>query len=435
MRFGRRGGWLLGLGLAGCRAPTQVTVELTTDVDCAAGVHTTLQVGSPGSDVERRSPNVDTVACHPGGRIGSLILVPSGANDAEFAVKTVLAHGDKTPERCARADADGESLAGCIVARREGKFVPHTELTLPIAMLTDCEAFVCPAGATCVHRQCMPTDPGAPPNADAGPSDVGGSENVVVMGESGAAPSEAGRESSVVATEGGSSSEGGPGPECPAPSAMLGYVDPLAGMDNPAYGGAPGVCAYRTVTYALTQITGMVMLSSGNYSPSAGEKLPFVLRGEQNLFCLSTTAILSGKGRYAPRSIDATVVFEGYLNKISSCLLDGAGQSGVCLDVAATGSVTSKHSVFSAEFARCGDAAIQVDVGVGRVRISSSRIHDSAVGVLALGANTDVDIFSNKFLMNGVDIACRDDNPGVTGSLNTNAGNYATCEACASCPF
>jgi hypothetical protein len=451
VRFGCRGGWLLGLGLVGCRAPTQVTVELTTDVDCAEDVHTTLQVGSAGSDVEGRSPKVDTVACQPGGRIGSVVLVPSGANNAEFAVKAVLAHGSTTLERCARANAMGQSLAGCIVARREARFVPHDELTLPIAMLAECETVACPAGMTCVHRQCVPATgaPGAPPNDDAGPSHDappnddappngdGRTEDVVVIGpvESGATPPEAGQESSVGPTEGGAPDAAGPGPGCPAVSSTLCYVDPVAGTDSPMFGGGPGPCAYRTVTYALTQPSRMIMLPSGTYSPSTGEKLPFVLHGEQELFCLSTTSVLSGKGRYAPGAIDATVVFEGYLNKISSCALDGAGQPGVCLEIATNGSVTSAHSVFGADFGHCGDAAIQVDLGVGRVDISTSRIHDNAVGVLAAGANTGVDIFSNKFLMNGVDIACRNDDPGVTGDLNTNAGNYATCETCANCPF
>jgi hypothetical protein len=145
--------------------------------------------------------------------------------------------------------------------------------------------------------------------------------------------------------------------------------------------------------------------------------------------------MLSGKGRYAPRSIDATVVFEGYLNDLSSCGLDGGGQPGVCLDVAATGSVASENSVFGADFGRCGDAAIQVDLGVGRLDISNSRIHDNAIGVLAVGANSSVNIFDNKFSTNGVDIACRDDDTGVSGDLNTNAGNYATCQTCANCPF
>src|SRR5207248_5334294 len=88
------------------------------------------------------------------------------------AVKAVLAHDGRTPERCARADADGESLAGCIVARREAKFVPHSELTLPIAMLTKCDAVACPAGTTCVHRLCVPATgaPGSLPNDDAGPN-------------------------------------------------------------------------------------------------------------------------------------------------------------------------------------------------------------------------------------------------------------------------
>src|SRR5580700_5484378 len=44
---------------------------------------------------------------------------------------------------------------GCIVARRQVSFIPHTPLALPIEMTLDCLNVPCTANQTCIHAQCV----------------------------------------------------------------------------------------------------------------------------------------------------------------------------------------------------------------------------------------------------------------------------------------
>jgi hypothetical protein len=60
------------------------------------------------------------------------------------------------------ADVDGESpctsadgYAGCIVARRLLRFVPHTSLTLPINLTADCVGVKCDPASTCFDGKCF----------------------------------------------------------------------------------------------------------------------------------------------------------------------------------------------------------------------------------------------------------------------------------------
>src|SRR5258708_34718157 len=85
------------LHLAACRTPTQVTVELSTDVSCDLGTKTTLRVGSPGQEAEGRLVALETTACASKGRIGSAVVSPGGSKDDGFARKPVLPHGCRTP--------------------------------------------------------------------------------------------------------------------------------------------------------------------------------------------------------------------------------------------------------------------------------------------------------------------------------------------------
>jgi formylglycine-generating enzyme required for sulfatase activity len=154
------GGWLL---LVGCRTATQVTVELTTEVACDEMPSTEVQVGKLGSDIETRPASVATSACRAPGRIGSFVIVPSGDASGEFAVKVVLAHG-RTVESCTVAQGTPGAFAGCIVARRALRFIPHTELTLPIELRQDCDGIVCDPKKTCVRGACVDAvvpDPGS----------------------------------------------------------------------------------------------------------------------------------------------------------------------------------------------------------------------------------------------------------------------------------
>ncbi len=120
---------LLGI-LAGCQAPTQVTLELTTDLPCDALAGTTISVGS-AEDIEGAEAVTETASCKDG-RIGSLVLVPAGSDEERFTVKVVGAVG-VSPELC-RAPAYGSDLpsndTGCVVARRALRFLPNVPVTL-----------------------------------------------------------------------------------------------------------------------------------------------------------------------------------------------------------------------------------------------------------------------------------------------------------------
>lgn len=148
---------LLAASSAGCRAPTQVTVEVTTDVPCDRGLDSRVTVGTLGVDLEARPPVVDSITCDAAGRVGALVVVPSGGRDSEFAVKvwTTFRPTSEMPPPSADACAVAGNGPGCIVARRALHFLPHTPLTLPIAMRSDCEDVACAPTETCVHHRCV----------------------------------------------------------------------------------------------------------------------------------------------------------------------------------------------------------------------------------------------------------------------------------------
>jgi hypothetical protein len=148
--------------LASCRDPTEVTLVLTTDVPCATLQMngTSITVGTAG-DLETKDPVTITSLCDESTGsvhdIGTLIVVPSSANDATFAVRIVS--GVDTPV----GDCVSPAYTGCIVERRELAFVPHTPLTLPIPMDLDCLNVSCQEHQTCRQGGCVSAvvpDPG-----------------------------------------------------------------------------------------------------------------------------------------------------------------------------------------------------------------------------------------------------------------------------------
>ncbi len=144
-----------------CRSPTEVTVQITTDEPCSAVQGTSITVGS-GIDVETKQPLTITTDCN-NGNIGSIVIVPSGSNSDAFSVR-VVAGIDVPPDQCETQGDGGPAYNGCIVARRVLSFLPHTPLTLPIAMRQNCKNVPCGADQTCVQGNCFSshiTNPGA----------------------------------------------------------------------------------------------------------------------------------------------------------------------------------------------------------------------------------------------------------------------------------
>ncbi len=145
----------------GCRDPTQIKVELTTDADCGLVEGTTLTTGRLES-LATSPPSLETSTCEQQ-RIGSVVLVPSGENDGRVALRVVTGV-EKSPDDCIRDDFVG----GCIVAWRSLRYVPHSSLVLPIAMKLDCLDVLCEEGATCLGGECVSAEVQDPESACSG---------------------------------------------------------------------------------------------------------------------------------------------------------------------------------------------------------------------------------------------------------------------------
>ncbi len=136
--------------LAGCRDPTQITVEITTDVPCDQTKRTAITVASlEAFERGKASAVTTTTSCHDG-RVGSLVVIPSGDRSADLSIRVVTGV-DQDVDTCSATT----SYAGCIVARRHLHFVEHSSLSLPVVMRRSCLDLPCDERQTCVQGHCV----------------------------------------------------------------------------------------------------------------------------------------------------------------------------------------------------------------------------------------------------------------------------------------
>ena len=114
--------------LVGCRTPTSITLSITTDVHCSDLKGISISTGNRAT-FETASPVTSTTQCTTldgkTSRIGTLVVVPSGGNDDEVAIR-IVAGLDRPVEECTASDR----YRGCVVARRFIRFQSHVELQL-----------------------------------------------------------------------------------------------------------------------------------------------------------------------------------------------------------------------------------------------------------------------------------------------------------------
>ncbi len=127
---------------ANCREPTAVTLDLSTDVDCAHLRGVSVAAATPATTEE--APPVAVITECRGAAIGTLTLVPQGAEDGRVGVR-VIAALDGPVESCTAANG----YRGCIVARRRITFVPHNALRVPVALNLVCKDVPCDEDSTC----------------------------------------------------------------------------------------------------------------------------------------------------------------------------------------------------------------------------------------------------------------------------------------------
>lgn len=134
---------LLALASVGCRDPTQITLAITTDIDCDDFGGVTVSPGSAGA-AEQSLPSAVTTRCDENGRVGTLVVVPSDAKNANVAIKVVGGLG-RDPTSC----VPPEFGPGCVVARRQLRYIEHEPLRLDIPLRAVCSGIPCDATQTC----------------------------------------------------------------------------------------------------------------------------------------------------------------------------------------------------------------------------------------------------------------------------------------------
>jgi hypothetical protein len=212
-----------------CYGPTEVVVDLSTDLDCGASIRTAVYKGEPF----RTTPETETTTCASGAgtsEIGTLTILPSGSDDGDAAIKAVLAIGGKDPTTC---DADP---ANCIVATRSFSFVAHTTRRLPIVLSQECLGKKCPDGQTC----------------GAGGACI---SNAVTCGGGGCSlpgESDGGARKRDAGDEGGG---GGPGPDAGSPCGEFGAPPVVQGVLVPVVSASSGDAIYFANKLAVSSVT------------------------------------------------------------------------------------------------------------------------------------------------------------------------------------
>jgi len=228
--------------------------------------------------------------------------------------------------------------------------------------------------------------------------------------------------------------------ECPQPTTTQpAFVDPLDGSDDMRHGGGTGVCANKTLTFALGYAPGPIVLAPGTYQ-APDETLPFVLIGAQTLDCGGAT--LTGSAPYPPRGVTVTVVLDGTANQIQNCKIVGGSSTVICVYVDTAGAGAG-HIISDCDISQCPGTMgkgsnIEMDAPGDHVSVSHTTLRDGWIGIGWYGIDHIGTMSDNTFSgMRDADIFCgaAEPSPQLSGSGNVHSVTGAACFSCSGCPF
>lgn len=151
----------------GCRAPTQITVDVIGEVPYRAGMKVAIQIAAAG-EAERATTRVTTTEGWTyGASLGTVVVGPEGSADAAD-VRVVLAI-DRDPSTCSADDA-----RGCVVYRRRVTFVPGEAAVVRAVLRSPCLGVFCDASTSCrADKSCGAIGDDAPGPAPTGVASEG----------------------------------------------------------------------------------------------------------------------------------------------------------------------------------------------------------------------------------------------------------------------
>jgi hypothetical protein len=144
-------GVVFAVSLADCAPPTQIQIDVRTDA-CGVLKNAGIAVSTP-ERIDTAPLTIftperpDNAGCEakPSDRVGTLIIYPSGAKDAEVGIR-IVGGIDRTAEACKAGD-----YAGCVVARRIERFAEGTTKNVIVILSRACEGKDCGLGAECTE--------------------------------------------------------------------------------------------------------------------------------------------------------------------------------------------------------------------------------------------------------------------------------------------
>jgi formylglycine-generating enzyme len=156
MRFINFGLWLSGLGLlfAGlpkCASPTALTVTVYSEIPCDKRPVAGVAVGKSAADIVGKPFSTTSLECGADGKMGSVVLYPSGSSGSQVAIQVVARPDGEDPSRC----TDKDNYKGCIVARRQLQYAPNQNLQMRIDLRLSCLDVPCDVETTCARGTCL----------------------------------------------------------------------------------------------------------------------------------------------------------------------------------------------------------------------------------------------------------------------------------------
>jgi hypothetical protein len=149
-------GAAIALTSANCAAPTQIIVDVRTDRPLCESIHVGVAITKP-DDVDKEPLAIYEENCQVGtDDIGTLTIVPSGAKDAELAVRIVAGVNGTRANACGLPDSKGNpQWQNCILARRPLKFVPGQTVSITVILSQQCVGQICEGEKECNLGKCV----------------------------------------------------------------------------------------------------------------------------------------------------------------------------------------------------------------------------------------------------------------------------------------
>jgi hypothetical protein len=131
----------VAVALAACADPTQIVLQVSTDLACGDVGKVEVRVARSTTELDGAQAQVTEATSCSAGRIGSLVIVPSADDQAKVYVRATLF--PKGTNDCTAA------ASGCIVTNAITTFEPKSSRDLPLVLAGVCKGKSCPSGQTC----------------------------------------------------------------------------------------------------------------------------------------------------------------------------------------------------------------------------------------------------------------------------------------------